>query len=149
MNLRSQRRMAAEVLKVGKSRVWIDPDRVEDVSEAITKQDIRNLVESGVIKKKDKKGTSKGRFREKQRQKKKGRRKGHGKRKGKKGARKKRKDKWKERIRSLRKELKRMRDEEEITRSEYRQLYRKAKGGFFRNKKHMNLYISKNLKGEK
>ncbi len=148
MNLRSQRRMAAEVLDVGKSRVWIDPERVEDVSEAITKQDIRNLVESGVIKKKAKKGTSKGRARKNKAQRKKGRKKGHGKRKGSKGARKKSKDHWKEKIRALRKDLREKRDSGEISRSDYRKLYRKAKGGFFRNKKHMNLYINKNLKGD-
>ncbi len=148
MNLRSQRRMAAEVLDVGKSRVWIDPERVEDVSEAITKQDIRNLVESGVIKKKNKKGTSRGRARKNESQKSKGRKKGHGKRKGSKGARKKSKDQWKEKIRALRKDLKDKRDSGEISRSDYRKLYRKAKGGFFRNRKHMNLYINKNLKGD-
>ncbi len=148
MNLRSQRRMAAEVLNVGKNRVWIDPENVEEVSEAITKQDIRNLIESGAIKKKKKKGTSKGRSRKNKKQKKKGRRKGHGKRKGSKGARKKQKDDWKEKIRAIRSELKEKRDNEEITKSQYRELYKKAKGGFFRNKKHMNLYIDKNVKGE-
>ena len=148
MNLRSQKRMAAEVMGTGKSRVWIDPDRVNDVAEAITKQDIRNLIESGVIKKKKAKGTSKGRARKTASQKKKGRRKGHGSRKGSKGARKKRKDNWKEKIRAIRKKLKEMRDSEEITRDEYRELYRKSKGGFFRNKKHMQIYIEKNLRGE-
>lgn len=148
MNLKSQKRMAAEVMDIGKNRVWIDPDRVNDIEEAITKQDIRNLIESGVIKKRKVKGTSKGRARNKSSQKKKGRQKGHGKRKGNKGARKKRKDSWKEKIRAIRKELRTMRDNEDISKSEYRQLYKKAKGGFFRNKKHMKLYIEKNLRGE-
>ncbi|MFQ5836639.1 MAG: 50S ribosomal protein L19e, partial [Candidatus Bathyarchaeia archaeon] len=41
MSLRSQRRLAAEILKVGEGRVWIDPDRTEDVEAAITREEIR------------------------------------------------------------------------------------------------------------
>lgn len=144
-DLSSQKRMAADVMDVGKDRVWIDPDRTGDIEDAITKQDIRNLIESGVIDKKEKKGVSRGRGRKNDEQRKKGRRRGHGSRKGKQGARKKDKDKWKEKIRALRKELKRMRDEDEIESSDYRELYDMASGGFFRNKKHMKLYIEKNI----
>lgn len=141
--------MAAEVLDVGESRVWIDPDNLEDVEGAITKQDIRNLIEAGTIQKKEKKGVSRGRARERDAQKKKGRHSGHGSRQGTKGARKSDKEEWKEKIRALRKELKRMRDEEEeISSSEYRKLYDMASGGFFRNKKHMQIYIEKNIKDE-
>ena len=35
-NLTSQRRLASQILKVGRNRVWIDPARVEDVEGAIT-----------------------------------------------------------------------------------------------------------------
>lgn len=148
MNLRSQKRMASDVLDVGKNRVWIDPDRASEVEDAITKQDIRNLIESGVIQKKPEEGTSRGRARERDEQRKKGRQKGHGSRKGSKGGRKSEKDEWKEKIRALRTELKRMRDEDELESSEYRDLYNMAKGGFFRNKKHMQIYIEKNIKGD-
>ncbi|MDY6777763.1 MAG: 50S ribosomal protein L19e [Candidatus Nanohaloarchaea archaeon] len=148
MDLRSQKKMASDVLGVGKNRVWIDPDRMDEVEDAITKQDIRNLVESGVIQKKDKQGTSRGRARRKQEQKEKGRQKGHGNRKGGKEGRKSSKDEWKEKIRALREELKRMRDEDELESSEYRELYNMAKGGFFRNTKHMQIYIEKNIKEE-
>lgn len=146
MNLTSQKRMAADVMNVGVGRIWIDPDSVEDVESAITKQDIRNLIEAGTIQKRPEQGVSRGRARHHDTQKKKGRRSGHGNRKGTKGARKTDKDKWKEKIRSLRKELKRMRDEEEITRTDYRDLYDMASGGFFRNKKHMQIYIEKNIR---
>lgn len=145
MDLSSQKRMAADVLGVGESRVWIDPDSVDDVEAAITKQDIRNLVESGTIQKKPEKGVSRGRAREKQEQKEKGRQKGHGSRQGTQGARKSDKENWKEKIRALRKELKRMRDEDEITNSQYRELYDMASGGFFRNKKHLHIYVEKNI----
>lgn len=145
MDLSSQKRMAADVLDVGENRVWIDPDEQENVENAITKQDIRNLIDSGVIQKKEKQGVSRGRAREKTRQKKKGRQSGHGSRKGTKNARKDSKEEWKDKIRALRKELKRMRDEDEIASSQYRELYDMASGGFFRNKKPMQIYIEKNI----
>jgi len=148
MDISTQKEMASDVLDVGKNRVWIDPDRQYEVADAITKQDIRNLVESGVIKKKSKDGTSRGRARKKLAQKQKGRQKGHGSRKGAHGSRKSDKDEWKEKIRALRKELKEMRDSGELESSEYRELYDMAKGGFFRNKKHMNIYIDKNYGDE-
>lgn len=144
-DLKSQKRMAAEVMDIGKGRVWIDPDQTDRVSEAITRQDIRNLVESGAIQKKDKKGTSKGRSKEKKRQKKKGQQKGHGSRKGKKTARKSSKDKWMEKIRAIRTRLKEMRDNDEITQDQYRKLYDMSKGGFFRDTKHLETHVENKL----
>lgn len=135
-DLSNQKRMAADVLNVGKNRVWIDPDRISDVEGAITKQDIRNLVESGVIQTVQKKGVSRKSGRKKQ---------GPGSRKGKKGARKSGKEEWTEKIRALRNRLKDMRDEEVIDSSQYRELYDMASGGFFRDRKHMELYIEKNV----
>jgi len=144
-DLKSQKRMASEVMDIGKDRVWIDPEQMDRVDEAITRQDIRNLVESGAIQKKDKKGTSKGRSRENKKQKKKGQRKGHGSRKGRKGARKSSKDEWMEKIRSIRERLKEMRDEQEITQDQYRKLYDMSKGGFFRDTKHLENHVQNKL----
>ena len=145
MDLKNQRRMAADIMDDGEDRVWIDPDNQEKVDEAITRQDIRNLIEGDTIQKKDVKGTSKGRAREKKKQKQKGRRKGHGSRKGKKGARKSDKKKWMENIRAIRSELKEMRDNEEITQEQYRDLYDRAKGGFFRDTKHVKNYVENKM----
>ena len=36
MNLTTQKRLAADILKVGVNRVWIDPENIEEVSRAIT-----------------------------------------------------------------------------------------------------------------
>ena len=36
MNLTTQKRLAADLLKVGVNRVWIDPNNLEEVSRAIT-----------------------------------------------------------------------------------------------------------------
>ena len=147
MDLKSQRRMASEIMGVGENRVWMDPDQMDQIDEAITRKDIRNLVEGGAIQKKDVKGTSKARAKKNKKQKEKGRRKGHGSRTGSKKARKSEKDEWMETIRALRSELKDMRDEGEINSKQYRELYNKAKGGFFRNKKHLNNYVEDEVKG--
>lgn len=133
--------MASEILDIGENRVWIDPDQTERVEEAITRQDIRNLIESGAIQKRDQKGNSRGRTREQRSQKAKGRRKGHGSRKGRKTARKDEKQEWMETIRSIRSRLKQMRDEEEISQERYRKLYDMAKGGFFRDVKHLENHV--------
>ncbi|HNS25277.1 MAG TPA: 50S ribosomal protein L19e, partial [Methanobacteriaceae archaeon] len=34
MNLTTQKRLAADILKIGVNRVWIDPDHSEEVSQA-------------------------------------------------------------------------------------------------------------------
>ncbi len=145
-DLKSQKRIAADIMDVGKDRVRIDPDEMEKVDEAITRQDIRNLIEGGAIEKKPEKGTSKGRAKHNKKQKAKGRQKGQGSRKGRKTARKDSKEEWMEKIRALRSELKEMRDTDELNSKQYRELYDKAKGGFFRNKKHLHNYIDDEVK---
>ncbi len=145
MTLKSQKRMAAEVMDVGKNRVWIDPDQREKIEEAITRQDIRNLIESGAIKKRKERGTSKARAKKNKKQKEKGRQKGQGSRKGKKTARKGGKQRWMEKIRAIRSRLKEMRDDEEITNDQYRDLYDMAKGGFFRDTKHLENFVENKL----
>ncbi|MFB6144652.1 MAG: 50S ribosomal protein L19e [Candidatus Nanohaloarchaea archaeon] len=144
-NLKNQKRMAAEILDVGENRVKIDPEETDRVEEAITRQDIRNLIESGAIEKRKEKGTSRGRAREKREQKSKGRRKGHGKRKGKKTARKDSKEKWMENIRAIRNRLKEMREDGELEDDQYWSLYDRAKGGFFRDTKHLENFVENKL----
>jgi large subunit ribosomal protein L19e len=141
MNLRLQKKIAAQVLQVGKGRVWIDPAAIEDVANAITKDDIRELIQSGVIKRKPVKGTSRVRARVRYLKKKAGRRRGHGSRKGRAGAREGRKEHWMKRIRALRRRLRELKESGEIDRQTYRMLYRKAKGGEFRNVAHLEAYI--------
>ena len=64
MNLRPQKSMAAKVLKVGVSRVWVDPTRLDEVSLAIRRDDIRKLITMGTIKAKPAQGVSRGRARD-------------------------------------------------------------------------------------
>jgi large subunit ribosomal protein L19e len=88
MIISNQKRMAAQILSkkegrtVGIHRVWINPDYLDEVSTAVQKDDIRQLIEDGLIKARPIKGISKGRARKAAEQKAKGRRKGPGSRKG-------------------------------------------------------------------
>lgn len=141
LNLKVQRRMASRILGVGMERIWIDPNELDRVKSAVTGEDIKLLVKRGVIKVKKEKGTSRHRARERDVKRKKGRRRGHGRRKGRKTARLRRKEAWMKSIRPIRKLLKEMRDKGEIGRRTYRKLYLMAKGGFFRSKSHILMYV--------
>lgn len=141
VDLANQKRLASKVLGVGETRVWINSEKLEDVSKAITREDIRGLIEQGVIKRKPVTGISRGRAKERAAKRAKGHRKGHGSRKGAKGARSPKKEQWMKRIRALRKRLKNLRDEGKISSNAYRKLYLKAKGGEFRSVAHLNAHL--------
>ena len=139
MKLDYQRRVSAELLKCGVHRVWID-DRTEiqeKISEAVTRDDIRQLIVQRFIRKHQKKGVSRGRARFVSEQKAKGRRSGHGRRKGGKNARTPRKKKWMTKIRALRDELRNLREEKSVTASQYRKYYLRAKGGLYNSRPHL------------
>ena len=140
-DLSAQKRLAADVLDVGKNRVWFDPEAQGDIAEAITREDIRELVDDGTIQAKETQGNSRGRARERQRKRSYGHQKGPGSRKGKAGARQDPKDDWQERIRAQRAKLKELRAEGEITASQYRDLYNKSRGGEFRSVQRLLNYI--------
>lgn len=141
MSLRSQRRMAAEILKVGETRVWIDPERVEDVEIAITRQDIRRLIHEKVIRRIPEKGVSRARARILHEKKKKGLRRGPGGRSGHSGARAPRKQMWMKKIRALRRRLHELRESRSITEKVYRRLYVMAGSGSFRSIADMERYV--------
>ncbi len=141
MDVKYQKRLAAEILDCGKDRVWIDDTMLDEVIEAITREEIRELINRDVIKKMPKKGNSRGRINYRKKQKLKGRRRGYGKRKGTKGAREPSKKNWMKRIRSMRRELKYLRDNEHIDSTTYREFYNRAKGGAFEDRSDMILHL--------
>lgn len=141
MNLRNQRRVVAKLLKVGESRVWFDSDKLSDIKEAITKNDLRALIRNKIIQKKPKKGTSRVRARKIKVQKKKGRRAGKGSRKGKRTARLSDKEAWMAKIRAQRKLLKELKEKDLLKKGVFKEIYTKAKGGFFRSRRHIMLYL--------
>ena len=121
----------------GENRVWIDPTKIEEVEGAITREDIRALIEQGIIDAKPVKGTSRVRARKRHLQRKKGRRRGHGKRKGKKYSKISRKERWMMTIRAIRKKLRELKDKGIIDRKTYRKLYIMAKSGRIKSKSHL------------
>ena len=141
MKLKNQKRIAAQVLKVSVKRVIFDKERLADIKEAITKADIRSLINEKAIKAKPIKGVSRGRARKVILQHRKGRRKGRGSKKGKSTAKAPRKRDWINRIRIQRNLLSLLKEKKVLTPETYRMLYRKAKGGFFRSKRHLKLYM--------
>jgi large subunit ribosomal protein L19e len=49
MNLNKKKQLAAKTLGVGKGKIAFNINRLEEIKEAITKQDIRDLKQSGAI----------------------------------------------------------------------------------------------------
>jgi large subunit ribosomal protein L19e len=138
-----QRRLAAEILGVGESRIWIDPnpEHEEEISQAVTRNDVKRLIAKGLIKVKPEKGNSHTRWLERRRARSEGRRRGHGKRKGAKDARVDSKRRWINTIRKIRRTLRWLRDKGIIDRKLYRELYRKAKGGVFKSSSDLRRYL--------
>ena len=144
MNLSSQRKLASAVLDCGVHRVWIDPERADEISMAITRAEIRKLIKDKAIKALPENKTSRGRARILAAKKKKGRRVGPGSKSGKKYAIVTRKTRWMNRIRAQRKKLVKLRENRVISVSTYRSLYRKAKGGEFRSVAELERYVNDN-----
>lgn len=133
--------MAAEILKIGETRVWIDPSRIDDVVAAITREEIRKLIHEKAIRRVPKKGVSRGRARVLHEKKKKGLKRGPGSRSGSPTARVSRKERWMSRVRALRKRLRELRDDRSVTERVYRQLYVMAGSGSFRSVAELERYI--------
>ncbi len=146
-DLKNQKRMAADIIGCGENRIWIDPEGQDEVAEAITREDVREMVNVGLIREKQKKGVSRARAKERDEKRSYGHQKGPGTRKGKAGARNDSKDEWKDKIRAQREALKQMREEGEITPSEYRELYERAKGGEFRSVRYLRNHVEGDTEG--
>ena len=140
MKLHVQKRLAASIFRCSQKRVWFDEDRLDDIKESITKQDIKSLIAEGVIRLRPQKSISRFRARKNAKQKAKGLRKGQGSRKGKSTARLPKKKLWMSKIRIQRLFIKKLKDAGLISQDTYRNLYRKSKGGFFRSKRHIKIY---------
>lgn len=144
MHCTVQRRLAADVMGCSPKKVWFNPAYLDKIKEAITKADIRNLVIGGVIQQKVDAIRSRGRARERASQRKKGRQKGVGTRKGNKTARTPTKRMWINRIRLQRTTLKDLKASGQVSQETYRTMYMKAKGGFFRSKRHLGMFLEEN-----
>ncbi|MGE0793272.1 MAG: 50S ribosomal protein L19e [Candidatus Woesearchaeota archaeon] len=149
MKLSVQKRIASSLLKCSPKRVNLNPAHVSEISKAITRADVSNLVNDGIIEKLPARGVSRVRARKNAAQRKKGLQKGPGKRKGKKNARVPSKDLWMIKIRLLRTFLKELKEKKILNAENYKSLYRKSAGGFFRNKRHLKIYIEEHNLAER
>ncbi len=131
-----QKKLAGKVLKTGLSRVWLNPLKMTDIEKAITKWDIRKLVKKGDIKKLPAAIRVRGEVKRKK--------KGHGSTKGKKYAVVTRKSRWIYTIRPQRRMLEELKDTGKLDKVTYRKLYMLAKGGMFRSRAHLKLYMEQN-----
>lgn len=131
-----QKRMAGKVLKTGISRVWLNPEKMKDIKKAITKWDIRKLIKKGDIKTLPEKIKVVSITKKRKR--------GAGSRKGKKYSIVPRKRRWISTVRPQRKMLKELKASDQLERANYRKLYNLVKGGVFRSRAHLKLYIEQN-----
>lgn len=134
MKLDKKKQLAARVLKVGKRRIIFDNAHLNDIKEAITKQDIRDLHSSGVIKIREEKGKRKKR---KRRTKKRA------------GKRKKninrRKQEYVKITRKLRAYVLELKNQKKINVEEYKKLRNKIRARTFRSKSHLKEHLLESL----
>jgi large subunit ribosomal protein L19e len=141
MDLSLQRKLASKILGVGKGRIWIDPNKIQDVSKALSRSDILDLIDKGIIRVKQVRGQSRTWANYIKEQKKKGRRRGAGSRKGGRKARLDKKESWMKRIRAIRKLLRELKEKNIIDKKLYRDLYKRAKSNEFKSKRAILIYL--------
>jgi large subunit ribosomal protein L19e len=141
MDLSLQKRLASEILGVGKDRIWIDPNKIQDASKALSRSDILDLIDKGIIRVKQVKGQSRTWANYIKEQKKKGRRRGAGSRKGGRKARLDKKENWIKRMRAIRNLLRELKEKHIIDKKLYRDLYKRAKSNEFKSKRAILIYL--------
>lgn len=148
--MNSKKRLAGKILGVSPGKIRFAADALADIQKAITRADLRGLIAIGKITIVGKNYQSRARARDILVQKRKGRQRGKGSHKGSKHSVVGRKEQWISRIRVQREFLYELRQKGLLEKKNYRQLYLMSKGGYFRNKRHIKLYLTEHhlLKGK-
>ncbi len=137
MDEKKARKVAARILKIGESKIWMDPAQIGRVGKAMTKEDLRALIKDGVLKKRHDQMQSRGRARILLAKKKKGRKRGKGKRTGTKKTRKEGKRQWIKNVRAQRRVLSEMKTAGTKLKKPAREIYLLIKGNYFRGKNYV------------
>jgi large subunit ribosomal protein L19e len=140
--MKHKKRLAAKIMKTSPKKVKFAADALDDVKKAITRSDMRGLIAIKKITKSGKNLQSRASARKIAIQKRKGRQKGKGSKKGKKNSTLTKKDRWMSKVRVQREFLKELKEKNLVSVKNFRMLYRKSKGGYFRNKRHIKLYLT-------
>ena len=148
VNLRAKKRLASRVTGVGVHRIKFDSDHLDDIADAITRENIRSLITANTIQIKPFTGTSRGRAQDKKDQKNKRGAK-QGAKQGRKGARVGKKEIYVAKVRSLRRLLKIAKDRKDLTNPEFWSLYKKVGGNTVRNKAHLRLLMEETISKRK
>ena len=133
MNLEKRKELAAKVLGVGKNKVYFNPEHLSEIKEAITKQDIRDMLAEGIIAVKETRGR-----RKKER------------RKTRRGPGSihmtvfDRKTEYMILVRKLRRHVSELRKQGKLTKERYLELRKKIKARAFKNKAHLKDHIGGN-----
>jgi large subunit ribosomal protein L19e len=135
MNLKKKKILAAKTLKVGIARIVFLKPRLDEIKEAITKQDIKKLNEDGAILIKNIKGTKKVEKKAKKR--------GPGNIKKKIN---KRKRDYITMTRKLRKHISGLKKQGELSNKEFTQIRKKIKNKEFKSKAHLKEHIKRIIK---
>jgi len=130
MNLNKKKKLASRTLNVGIERIVFVKSRLEDIKEALTKQDIRDLKQDGAIVVKEVKGRKKKVKRKTRR--------GPGKVKKKVNTRK---QDYVIMTRKLRKYVAEMKNQGKLSPEEIKDIRKKIRNKIFRSKAHLKQYI--------
>jgi len=144
INLKAKKRLVSRVTGYGVHRIVFDTESLEEIEDAITRQDVRGLLTANKITIKPIQGTSRGRAHHKHLQKKK-RGATVGSKQGKKGARVGKKAAYVRKVRSLRYLLNVAKDRNDITNTEFWQIYKKVGGNTVRNKAHLRQILESTI----
>lgn len=140
MALETVKRIASRVFKTGGTHVKILD--VKAAQEALTSEDVRQLVKDKKVIIEPKSGVSRVRARKKHIAVQKGRRRGPGSVKGSKYSRQSAKERWIEKIRAQRELLSKLKPA--LKEGEYRRLYFMIKGNAFKSTKQLQNYVQEN-----